>query len=220
MKFIIKASGRQITLPITPESFEVTTARHTQMVNIHEVGDVNLPGNAALGAIKLHCIFPKQSYPFAEDYGSPYDYVGQIQSIISRKKPVRFIVTGTEVNERVLIESISYGEKDGTGDVYASISMAGYRGVSAVQTAQVLVESTVKPVLHPVLSRPAEKEQPREQLYKVQANDTWAFIALNYYDDAGLANKLCEYNGSRSPGLAMHSGDVIKIPIKEALVKG
>jgi hypothetical protein len=40
-KFIIKAS-KQITLPVTPESFEVSYGRNIETVNIHEVGDVNI----------------------------------------------------------------------------------------------------------------------------------------------------------------------------------
>lgn len=127
-KFIIKASG-QITLPVTPESFEVSYGRHTETVNIHEVGDVNLPGGMALGTIKVGCMFPENDYPFALDSGEPYEYVERIEKIIKRKKPVRFVVSGTGINERVLIEEISYGERDGTGDVYATITMRGYRKV-------------------------------------------------------------------------------------------
>lgn len=108
-KFIIKASG-QITLPVTPESFEVSYGRHTETVSIHEVGDVNLPGGMALGTIKVGCMFPENDYPFALDSGEPYEYVGRIEKIIKRKKPVRFVVSGTGINERVLIEEISYGE--------------------------------------------------------------------------------------------------------------
>lgn len=93
-KFIIKASG-QITLPVTPESFEVSCGRRTETVNIHEVGDVNLPGGMALGTIKVGCMFPENDYPFALDSGEPYEYVERIEKIIKRKKPVRFVVSGT-----------------------------------------------------------------------------------------------------------------------------
>ena len=78
-KFIIKAS-KQITLPVTPEGFEVSYGRRTETVNIHEVGDVNLPGGLALGSIKISCLFPSQPYPFAQDSGDPYGYVDDIKS--------------------------------------------------------------------------------------------------------------------------------------------
>lgn len=61
-KFIIKASG-QITLPVTPESFEVSYGRHTETVSIHEVGDVNLPGGMALGTIKCRVHVPGERLP-------------------------------------------------------------------------------------------------------------------------------------------------------------
>lgn len=155
-KFIIKASG-QITLPVTPESFEVSYGRHTETVNIHEAGDVNLPGGMALGTIKVGCMFPENDYPFALDSGEPYEYVERIEKIIKRKKPVRFVVSGTRINERVLVEEISYGERDGTGDVYATITMRGYRRVSASQTAAVGAIA-VPAVTSPAVNLPRESD--------------------------------------------------------------
>lgn len=155
-KFIIKASG-QITLPVTPESFEVSYGRHTETVSIHEVGDVNLPGGMALGTIKVGCMFPENDYPFALDSGEPYEYVERIEKIIKRKKPVRFVVSGTGINERVLIEEISYGERDGTGDVYATITMRGYRKVSAGRTAAVGAIA-VPAVTSPAVNLPRESD--------------------------------------------------------------
>lgn len=185
-KFIIKASG-QITLPVTPESFEVSYGRHTETVSIHEVGDVNLPGGMALGTIKVGCMFPENDYPFALDSGEPYEYVGRIEKIIKRKKPVRFVVSGTGINERVLIEEISYGERDGTGDVYATITMRGYRKVSASQTAAVGAIA-VPAVTSPAVNLPRESDtdtaapvQKRIPSYKGKKYQSYAEIVKDAY---------------------------------------
>lgn len=58
-QFIIKAS-KQITLPVTPESFEVSFGQRIESVNIHEVSDVNLSGGMALGTIKSGGRFYKE----------------------------------------------------------------------------------------------------------------------------------------------------------------
>lgn len=208
-KFIIK-DNKQITLPITPESFEVSYGRRTETVNIHEVGDVNLPGGLALGTIKISCIFPEQDYPFALDSGDPYDYVDSIKKIITKKKPVRFIVSGTDVNERVLIEDIAYGEQDGTGDVYATITMRGYREVSAAQTTVRALSSYVR--------SEGSGSVGSEKTYTAVYGDCLCAICRKFYGDGSytLAKKLASYNDRPDPNI-LYVGNVLKIPPKEAL---
>lgn len=210
MKFIFKGSG-QITLPITPESFQVETARNIQKVNVHEVGDVNLPGNMALGVIKIDCLFPNNNYPFAADYGDPYSYVERFQKLISKKKPVRFIVTESEVNERVLVESISYGEKDGTGDVYATITMVGYREVGVAQTAKVAGASVVAAAKRAVETPPVQQETS----YAVKNGDSYMSIARKNYGDhwevGAKAQKMAK-------ALALYNGDKGFYPTKSSII--
>ena len=208
-KFIIKAS-KQITLPVTPESFEVSYGRRTETVNIHEVGDVNLPGGLALGTIKISCMFPAQDYPFSLDSGDPYNYVSSIKKIITKKKPVRFIVSGTGVNERVLIEDIAYGERDGTGDVYATITMRGYRAVGAARTAAVLGASTVRSEVRSSVGLPNP--------YTAVRGDTLCSICRRAYGDGSytLAKKLAKKNNRPDPNI-LYVGDVINLPPREAL---
>lgn len=208
-KFIIKAS-KQITLPVTPESFEVSCGRRTETVNIHAVGDVNLPGGLALGSIKISCLFPAQPYPFALDSGDPYGYVNAIKKLIQKAKPVRFIVSGTGVNERVLIEDIAYGERDGTGDVYATITMRGYREVGAAQTMAVLGVSTTRSA--------GSGSVGSQQSYTAVYGDTLCGICRKYYGDGSytLAKKLADYNSRPDPNI-LYVGDILRIPPKEAL---
>ena len=208
-KFIIKAS-KQITLPVTPESFEVSYGRRTETVNIHEVGDVNLPGGPALGTIKISCMFPEQDYPFALDAGDPYDYVDSIKKLIKKKKPVRFIVSGTGVNERVLVEDIAYGERDGTGDVYATITMRGYREVSVAQTVAVLGASTTR--------SESSGSVGTEQSYTAVYGDCLCSICRKFYGDGSysLAKKLAAFNNRPDPNI-LYVGETLRIPPKEAL---
>lgn len=232
MNFIIKGGGSQITLPITPESFKVETARNIQKINIQETGDVNLAGNMALGNIKIDCIFPSRDYPFAKDCGDPYGYVEKIQRLIKKKTPARFIVTDTEVNERVLIESISYGEQDGTGDVYATICMAGYRAAEAVET--MTVSAAAPTVKSSAPTRAGEKAVSKVQQYRVKDSDSYMSICRAFYRDRyttansyKMGKALAAYNGDGShivPSKVQHDDSpertvnrVIKIPPFEAL---
>ena len=223
MKFMFKGSG-QITLPITPESFQVETARNVQKVNVHEIGDVNLPGNMALGVTKISCMFPKQNYPFAFDYGNPYEYVEKFQKLVKKGKAVRFIISGTEVNERVLVESISYGERDGTGDVYATITLVGYRGVGAVQAMAVAGATAVLASAPTAREAEAPPASSQTQSYTVKAPsvDTYIVIARQYYQNhwgpavqnQKIAAALAQYNGDKG---SFPSQKTVKIPPYESL---
>ena len=201
---MIKAT-KQITLPVTPESFEVSCGRRTETVNIHEIGDVNLPGGMALGTIKISCLFPANDYPFATDYGSPYDYIEAIETIIKKKKPVRFVISGTPINEKVLIEEICYGEKDGTGDVYATLTLRGYCQVSAHKTAGATREDDEGPV-------------SKEQSYAAVYGDCLCSICRKFYGDGSysMAQKLADYNGRADPNI-LYVDEVLKIPPKSVL---
>ena len=54
---------------------------------------------------------------------NPYRYLEQLQRWSDSGTPVRFLVSGTPTNALVLIESVEYGEKDGTNDIYATIML-------------------------------------------------------------------------------------------------
>lgn len=47
-------------------------------------------------------------------------------------KALRLIVTGTPVNVPVLLGPVRYGEQDGTGDVYVTLTFRQYRELTAV----------------------------------------------------------------------------------------
>lgn len=215
-KFIIK-SGKQLTLPVSPESFEVFCGQRIETVNVHEVGDVNLPGGLALGTIKLSCLFPAQDYPFAWDYGDPYGYVDSIKKLIKKGRAVRFIVSGTGVNERVLLEDISYGERDGTGDVYATITMRGYRSVSAAQTATTPSVSQVGD------NRPREQEEDdfEERTFHAKKGQTFYELCRAVYGDSTKANaiRLANYNGYGSLKMTLEKDMAIKYPPLSSLMK-
>lgn len=52
---------------------------------------------------------------------------------MAAKKIVRYVVPGV-VNERVVIEEVTYEERDGTGDVYAKIYLKASPALEAITT--------------------------------------------------------------------------------------
>lgn len=118
----------RLRLPVLPSSFEVEVGNMNTRVNINELGNINLIGKSDLKEMILESFFPDQEYYFVEYNGfpKPYECVNIIEKWRSSGKPIRLIITDTPINLAMTIENFSYGERDGTGDVYYTLELAEY----------------------------------------------------------------------------------------------
>ena len=188
-----------MTLPVTPESFAVSTGRSVETVDLHEVGDVNLPAGRTLDAISIGCVFPASARSYASADREPYEYIAQIEDWIERKKVLR------------LVEGVSYGEQDGTNDVYATISLREYREIN--------IEEVISTTVAQSAARSAEDGAPaKEQSYRAVYGDCLCAICRKYYGDGSyaLAKKLAAYNSRPDPNI-LYVGEVIRIPPRDWL---
>ena len=64
MQFCFIANGDVLTLPITPASYDWTTGKNIETINISQLGDVYLPGNRSRHSGTIECLLPSQDYPF------------------------------------------------------------------------------------------------------------------------------------------------------------
>jgi LysM repeat protein len=206
MKFIFIKDEEELALPVTPESFSVSHGINIETINIHTLGDVAVAGYGTLPTFKVSCMFPAQAYPFNEataDINDPYGYVRKFENWCDNRSVLRWIITDTTVNCLVLINDISYGEQDGTGDVYAALTLRKYRQLSVVRT-----EKTGN------LSRQAEAAAVISETYVVSKGDTLSAIARKYYGDTSFTSKLASYNGIPNTSL-IKPGQIIKLPGKK-----
>lgn len=200
---------RELTLPVTPESFSLSYGIKTETVAIHTMGDVALPGLPTFSPISIDCLFPAREYPFAalsSRYSTPYEYIQQFQDWIDAHTILRYIITGTGINWPVYVETIQYGEADGTNDVQATITLQRYRELRAIRT--VTSQGT--------RSTADKPEQATTQTHTAVWGDTMWAIARKYYGDPTLCWNLADYNGKKNANILM-VGEVIKIPPREAL---
>jgi len=201
--------GIELTLPVTPPSFEWTYGINIEVVNIHTLGDVSLAGYESLGSVKLEVLFPANAYPFNNPSAgtSPYNYVEQFEKWSGAGTVLRYIVSGTGLNEAVLAESIQYGERDGTGDVYATLSLRGYRPLTAEKVETSGAGNA---------ARTDEAATAATQTYLIVSGDTLSAICRRFYGDAALYPALASYNGIKNPNL-IYAGDTLTIPDKRLL---
>jgi nucleoid-associated protein YgaU len=182
----------RLRLPILPPNFEVTVGNLNTKVNINEIGNINLIGKSDLKTITLESFFPNQNYYFCEysDFPKPYECVEMIENWRLSGKPIRLIITDTPINLAMAIENFSYGERDGTGDVYFSLELAEYIFLNVKkETKQKEYKQKTK--------RPITKEIPKS--YVVKAGDTLWAIAKKLTGNGANYRTIASKNNIKNP---------------------
>lgn len=200
-KFILKNTEKntELVLPVTPPSFEVSHGVNIEIINIHLLGDVALPGYNTLAKIRIDCMLPARKYPFVipKSQIDPYEYIKTFATWCDKHVLLRFIVSRTSVNMLVIISDITYGERDGSGDVYATITLQEYRKTGNN-------------------TRDPEKTTATMKNYVIKQGDTMSSISRKFYGKASLYKKLAVYNGIKNANL-IRAGSTLKIPDKKLL---
>lgn len=183
----------ELVLPVTPPSFELEDGVRVETVNITGIGDIVIPGHSTLTDITIDSFFPASPYPFSSQIAEPYSYAAWFTDRSARKKVLRFLVDGTGLNIAVIVDNIRYGERDGTNDVYYTLTLKRYRYASADGSA---VRET--------------RESESVEMYTVKEGDTLSIIAAEKYGDMWVYPKIKTYNGMESD--MIHPGDVLALP--------
>lgn len=202
--FIFLDGDSELVLPVTPASYRVDCGANVEVINIHQLGDVIVMGYGTLATIKIDCLFPARPYSFALD-NDPEAIVEQFQQWIRERSELRFIVGNTGVNIPVKVENISYGESDGTGDVYAALILREYRSLPPVEITPAAASKSRTPAAKPPSST--------DLIYPIEYGDTLSGLCQKYYGDASAAvyQRLASYNNIPNPHL-IYVGNTLKIP--------
>lgn len=204
-KIIFKntATEQELVLPVTPSRYPVTSGRAVERLDMAQTGQLALPGLATLMQENLEIMLPAQMYPFctAEAVADPEYYKSLFEQWSMDRNVCRYIVAGTGINIPVLIGAVTYEERDGTNDVYASIPLYEYRYLD-----EVTVETTQNN------SRKQEGTQANKpDTYTVVAGDSLWSIAKRFYGDGSYATKLAAANNISNPSL-IYPGQVLTLP--------
>ena len=198
MEFWLKKSNSdKIMLPVNPESFAFTEKHNNTSVNVNSIGEVNL--------------LRDRNYANNSGRQAPYTYINKLLSWKSSGKPVQLIITGTKINFQVTIETLKYGEQDGTGDVYYDLTLKEYRAVEIKKTKlkKTKKKKTTKKKSKP--KRPAAKKKTKT--YTVKSGDCLWNIAKRFYGNGAQYTKI--YNANRgkikNPNL-IYPGQKLTIP--------
>lgn len=171
----LKQGSKKVRIPVLPPEYSVTSGQVNTVVNVNALGEINLKGKRGLLNIGFSSFFPitADSYCEYQDIDTPKEYVDKIERM-KRNGNVKLIITGTSINLYTTIESFTWGENDGTGDINYSLDFMEYRNlrisVSILQTEQPQIPVTGA-------ARP-EPEQAATQNYVVKQGDCLSSIAV------------------------------------------
>lgn len=209
MEFWIKQDNSgAIQLPVKPTEFNVTVAHRNTVVNVIQLGDINLIGKTGLREVSLSSFFPAQDYNFSLNSGrkQPIACVNQLESWRNSGKPVRVIITDL-LNMEATIESFTWGERDATGDIYYTMALKEYKKIKTKKATVTVATVT------PTKRETKPPEAPSVRTYTVKRGDCLWKIAKQYYGNGAQYTKIYDANRDKikNPNL-IYVGQVFVIP--------
>ena len=212
MQFCFIRDGAQTTMPVTPASYHVDHGRRIETINISALGDVYRPGGRTRFQGSFEFLLPAQRYPWALDTQvTPQTYLDRFRGWMEDKRPVRMIITQTEVSLPVYIETVTEEERDGTGDKYMTVAVREYVELAA----------PVKSAPGASAARPAAEQSTDVQSYSIKSGDTLGALCRRYYGNSSAKyyKALASYNGIKNPNV-IRVGQTLKIPPQAVLFGG
>ncbi len=126
----ISYDEKTIRLPVLPDSYSDERSHEVKTFETVEGGEISVIGREKLKKLSFSSYLPsepgKYTFQKAGTFGAN-DIVKFILEAQNSDKPVRVIMTGTDINFMYAIESFETNQTDGTGDIYYTISFVEYK---------------------------------------------------------------------------------------------
>ncbi len=214
-KMTLIVGGREINIPVLPAKLNVSSPGKNERVTVLELGEVLLLRKKGLRILSWESFFPVSKAPYTVgQIRDPVSIVQAIQKARDQKSPVRFLITGTDLdcNLRMGIDSFEYEERSGElGDLYYTIKMYEWKDISPKRI--VLPEKKEEPAKTQEPERAGTPEQT-SKTYTVKPGDCLWNIAKAIYGKGSDYTKI--YNANKgvigsNPNL-IYAGQVFTIP--------
>lgn len=214
-KMTLIVGGREINIPVLPAKLNVSSPGKNERVTVLELGEVLLLRKKGLRILSWESFFPVSKAPYTVgQIRDPVSIIQAIQKARDQKSPVRFLITGTDLdcNLRMGIDSFEYEERSGElGDLYYTIKLYEWKDISPKRI--VLPEKKEEPAKTQEPERPGTPEQT-SKTYTVKPGDCLWNIAKAIYGKGGDYTKI--YNANKgvigsNPNL-IYAGQVFTIP--------
>ena len=121
-------------LPVNPKEISVTQDSKDKTIDLLNVGEFNVPGNRGLIKISLSTFLPDSSSPFYKGV-DPEQIISSVKKAKNGKRPIRIIISGSDVNAQFTVSSATETYKEGQTDIYVSWSFVENRDLNTQPVA-------------------------------------------------------------------------------------
>lgn len=188
-------------LPITPGKLTVKIKGSNQTLTLANEGEINFLRAPGLTEITFDAVLPMLNfYSFSRSYFEPSYYLNRFESIMTKKRPCRFLVIRRspsggllfDTNMKVSLESYTLTEDATNGpDMKVSLTLKQYvdyttKTIQIIQTGETAAVSEETP-------RDTD-DAPKITSYEVQEGDTLWLIAKKVYGDGSEYFRIYQAN--------------------------
>lgn len=222
-KMTLIIDGRELNIPVLPSKLNVSSPGKNEKLTVLETGEILVLRKKGLRTVSWDSFFPAYSAPYTTgQVKDPASIVKAIQKARDAQKPIRFLITGTDLdcNIRMGVDSFDYEERSGElGDFYYSIKLVEWKDYSPKRI-----------VLPPVKKAPATTKEPERagkpaaassKTHTVVKGDCMWAIAQKYYGNGSRYPEIYKANqatidgrnkGTGNPKYTIYPGQVFTIP--------
>lgn len=173
-------NAERLRLPVNPSGISVTSPFGINDVEVTHIGEHSVFGERGLKEISFSSFFPRDYHPsYCEysDFPSPTDCVAMLEGWRDKKKPIRLVVTGTNINIAVTIRdfALDYEKAGEMGDIYYSITLKEYRFIPTESNVDISATTAPSKSQQKAAQRPAvvnKAENSGEKTYTVKSGDS------------------------------------------------
>lgn len=199
-----------ITLPVNPAE-PVISGGGTSFTDIQVIkgGERTVIGNSMLQVVSFSSFFPRDydsSYCVRRDIPDPWEAVSKINEWRDSDKPVKLLITETDINMYATIRKFDIREKGGEpGDIYYDIEFKEYEFINireVVQQAPKVQQQTDRP-----------ETAATANTYTVVKGDCLWNISKKFYGSGAQYPKI--FNANNPPiknANLIYPGQVLTIP--------
>lgn len=176
------------TLPVNPKELTVTDESKIKTMDLLNIGEIGTAGNRGMLGITVSAFLPASDSSFFNGT-APETLLADMKMAKDGKKPVRIIISGTDINRQFLAEKLDSTYKEGQKDVYINWTFREYRETTMTSVASLSVREDTG-----LNDRPDTQETPRTVTVK-KGTTLWD-LARKYYGDGTCWKKIAEANGN------------------------
>lgn len=189
-------NAEKLRLPVNPNGISVTSPFGITDVDVTHIGAFSIFGERGLKDVSFSSFFPldySSSYCEYTDFPMPTECVKTIEGWRDKKKPIRLVVTGTDINIAVTVRDfkLDYEKAGEMGDIYYTLTLKEYRFQKESKSVEIATDKPQTKSQQKAAERPAKlnPKSAANKTYTVKSGDSLSKVFGKDWRKVYEANK-------------------------------